>query len=242
MMNMKQYVKLYLLILFIATGFLSCDKMEDGYMKYAAGGEIVYIGKADSVKVFPGRNRIQLSWLLVSDPKISKCKVYWNDRMDSSIVHVVRTKGVDTVKVIIGNLLEQTYNFEIYTFDAAGRSSVKVETSGKSYGTRYANSIFNRTLKTVVFDTNRADIEWYTAASDAIAVEIIYTDRLGLERKLTQVQIPNPNNPRDAPAIPVLVTLADFKKGNSFKYRTLYKPTSFAIDTFYTEFSTVVVP
>lgn len=241
-MNINHYIKTCLFLVFGCVVFSSCDKMEDGYLKYAEGGEIVYIGKADSVKTFSGKNRIKLSWLLISDPKISKCKVYWNDRLDSTIIDVVRSKGVDTVKVIIDNLAEQSYNFEVYTFDNAGRSSVKVETSGKVYGNRYAGSIFNRTLKSVAFSVDKANIEWYAAAADAIAVEIKYTDKFGVERTVRQEPILNPNNPRDAPSIPVLVSLPDFKKGNSFQYRTLYKPALSAIDIFYTAYDIVVVP
>jgi hypothetical protein len=237
-MNIKQYIKVCLLAVFVCIGMASCDKMEDGYMEFTKGGEIVYIGRADSVKVYPGNGRIKLSWLLVSDPKITKCKVYWNEKADSMIVDVVRTKGVDLIEVMINNLAEQSYNFEVYTFDKDGRSSVRVETTGKVYGARYANTISNRTLKTAVFDLNKVNIEWYAAASDAISVEIEYIDKFGAVRTIMQVPVLNPNIPRDPASIPVLVSLPDFKKGNSFKYRTVYKPHPMAIDVFYTDYMT----
>src|SRR3546814_2920667 len=60
-----------------------CAKQDDTYRQFLDKGEIVYVGKADSVQVFPGKNRLKLSWLILADPNVSKAKVFWNNHSDS---------------------------------------------------------------------------------------------------------------------------------------------------------------
>ncbi|HVK49771.1 MAG TPA: DUF4998 domain-containing protein, partial [Pseudobacter sp.] len=91
-MNAKrtiQYTLLLLLAFTLGTG--ACSKMDEEYKDFTKGGEIIYTGKVDSLKIFPGKNRFKLSWALVSDQRISKCRVFWNEGEDSITVPVQRT-------------------------------------------------------------------------------------------------------------------------------------------------------
>ena len=99
---------------------LSCGKMDDTYSEFVKDGERIYIAKADSLKVRGGNKRIQLSWLLLSDPKVVKYKVTWNNGRDSIVNPVVKTASVDTVTLMIDNIEEGTHEFEIYTYDKLG--------------------------------------------------------------------------------------------------------------------------
>src|SRR5215208_5798550 len=91
--------------------FFACGKMDDTYKDFIKNGEIIYTGRVDSVQAYAGKNRIGLSMLLVSDPKITKVKVFWNNGRDSAVQNVVRTIGVDTVRFLLTNLTEGTYSF-----------------------------------------------------------------------------------------------------------------------------------
>ena len=71
--------KYFLLLLLAATAFQSCKKMDDIYREFYESGETVYVGKADSIKVRGGNERVELTWLLLSDPKVASYKVYWNN-------------------------------------------------------------------------------------------------------------------------------------------------------------------
>src|SRR4051794_12345471 len=98
-------------VLLAIAGIISCRKQDD-YKKFLTGGEILYTGKAGSVQVHPGRNRVELYWLLLSDPTIVRSKVYWNNHTDSTEVAINRTAGIDTIRLLISNLAERTYDFE----------------------------------------------------------------------------------------------------------------------------------
>ena len=137
--------------------------MDDNYKEFVKGGEIVYLGKADSVQTFSGKNRIKVTWLLLSDPKINKSVIYWNEKQDSLVVAIERSSGIDTVSVFLENMAEQTYNFEIYNYDSSGHSSVKQEAIGTVYGDNYASSLTNRSFAEATYKVadKSALINWY---------------------------------------------------------------------------------
>jgi hypothetical protein len=207
--------------------------MDSTYKDFVKDGEIIYPGKVDSVKAYPGNNRINLSMLLISDPKISKVKMFWNNGTNEESVEktIQRTSGVDTVWFSINNLAEGTYTFTIYTYDNDGNRSVKTEKIGTVYGDRYISQLVNRAVKSATYVTSikGAVVKWFGVGSEVVGEEIIYTDSLNVVKK----QIEKYASPADS-----VTTLPAYKKGSSFQYRTLYKPTPVAIDTFYSNVET----
>lgn len=226
---MYRYLK-YLLLLIVAVCGYACSKMEDSYNEFTKNGEIVYTGRADSLKLQPGRNRIGLSWLLLSDPRITRCKIFWNDGADSVTIPVQRTESVDTVRIMLTNMAEKTYTFDIYTYDDLGHSSVKVDTIGIVYGDHYAGSLFNRPIKTIAFSADTARLEWSGASAQCVGSQIRYADTGGVMRS---AWVASAEKQTKLPAL---------EKGLSFEYRTLYLPVKAAIDTFYTAWESKLVP
>src|SRR6266542_2730345 len=84
----------------------SCSKVDDTYKDFIQEGEIVYTAKVDSATPYPGNYRMDLSMLLISDPKISKVRVFWNTGLqpDSTEKEVHRTTDVDTVRFSFKNM------------------------------------------------------------------------------------------------------------------------------------------
>jgi hypothetical protein len=220
----------YLLMIIAACSITACSKMEDTYADFIKDGEIVYTGKVDSLKVFPGRNRIELSWLLISDPKITLCKVFWNDGADMVEIPVQRSAGTDTIKVMLTGMAERTYTFEVFTYDNDGHTSIKEDTIGVVYGDVFAGSLFNRPLKSVAFSADTARLEWAGASAQSVSVQLNYTDNSNIPRTIVVPRLESKTN------------LPKFKKGNSFQYRTLYLPEKNAIDTFFTAYESRQVP
>lgn len=204
---------------------MACSKMDD-YKKYTNEKEIVYSGKADSLVVHPGKNRVMLSWILVSDPKISKARVYWRNKADSVEVPITRGLGVDTVKVVLDDMEEGSYSFEIVTFhDDQQVSSVPSYISGRVYGERYRTTLLDRALlETEVLPTDAIKLQW-AANSDTLMmrVEIEYKAKDGTTKVL---KVKNSESE---------VVINDYSRLSSFNYRTLFIPDPLAIDTFYTE-------
>ena len=214
------------LLLFMA----ACSKMDDYKDTFLTGGEIQYTGKADSVKFHSGYNRAQLSWLILSDPKVTRAKVYWNYRKDSAEINIQRTSGVDTIRLMINNLAEGTYNFEIFTYDKTGHSSIPATVTGKVYGERYEATLLNRGIdmgSSSVFPImppyHGAVLVWrsYNSTDGIISMQLKYKDEDNIEQTVV------------TPAEAASTMLMKYVPASTIEYRTLYKPDSLAIDTFY---------
>ncbi len=224
---MKNYNNILLCILASALLFASaCRKMDD-YLKYTGGKEISYTGRVDSVRILSGNGRVIVSGLLMSDPKISKLKIYWNNRTDSLTQDVSRSAGVDTVWIPI-TLPEGSYNFEIYTFDKEGNRSVAVNKSGASYGSIFQAGITNRPIKFAEKSGNDVKVEMYGGDSNSPFTRIIYT---GTDDKTHVV---------DATGESASVLLKDYKSQTKFKYQSYFLPDTAAIDTFKANELTIV--
>lgn len=206
----------------------SCGRMDDTYVQFLEGGEKIYVAKADSLKLKSGRNRIELSWLLLSDPKVKKYKIYWNQQRDSLENAVTKSDEVDTVRVIIDNLAEGNQTFQIFTYDDAGNSSVKAEISGRVYGTLYEKSLLNATISKVLRKSEDLKIIWNVNQPAGLTVtEIKYLDMTNNQRLILN------KNFKDT------TTLAQFPLKGDFEFRSGFLPDSLAIDTFYVDFTAV---
>ncbi|MXV16459.1 DUF4998 domain-containing protein [Hufsiella ginkgonis] len=221
-------VLVFLLVILMA-GITSCTKMDD-FKKYVKDGEISYTGRVDSLKILPGRNRVLVKGLFISDPKVTTCKIYWNSRKDSLVVPVVRTTKTDTLKQLIPNLQEGTYNFEVITYDKLKNASIVVRATANVYGDRYAASLINKpTADVELADNGTTTINWggLDKTGGAQFTRLTYT--------LTS------NATGTVKVLPAAeqTLLPNYKYGSTFRYRTAYLPDTASIDTFYTDFREV---
>lgn len=214
----------FILLISISLGILlGCKKMDDTYREFIEDGETVYIGKADSLKMYAGDQRAELQWLLISDPKVESYKIYWNNRMDSVSDKVTKTDEVDTVRVIIDGLEEKIQEFEVFLLDKYGNSSVQNSVIGKVYGPRYRNSILNRVFRSVSFeDDDTLKIGWSEAVPGMVYTEVTYKNSEG-SMVSQRVEAEAESN-----------TLELFPENGSFQLRSAFLPDSLAIDTFFT--------
>ncbi|WP_198652080.1 DUF4998 domain-containing protein [Chitinophaga deserti] len=211
----------------------SCTKTSgDAFKDFMKGGEIIYPGRADTVLVHPGQNRIKLRVVLGNDPLVTQLRVFWSNKADSLTVPVKRTSGRDTVEVMIPNLKEGNYNFTIHTYDSEGHISVVVNAFGITYGANYASSLVNRTLKSIEQSTDGSQIilNWGEPAGGELGIEVKYKGVDGLEKTIT-VQ------PGD-----LVTTLPDYESKSLLSYRSQYKPDSMAFEYFYPPVSTATLP
>lgn len=219
----------WVIIFFLVAFFASCTKMDYTYRKFLNGGDIIYPGRADSVSIFPGHNRIKLTWMLTSDPGIVSCRIFWNNKGDSIQIPVNRGHGIDTVSVIIDSLEEGYYNFEIYTYDKDGHRSIAVDTLGQVFGQNYVSSLHNRVIKNSYWDENTGVIFWYKPNEGAVISQLTYTDLNGITHTVDVL-------PGDT-----VTQLPDFKLHDGLHYRTGFLPDSLAIDTFFTAYDQAAI-
>ncbi|WP_295127212.1 DUF4998 domain-containing protein [uncultured Chitinophaga sp.] len=208
----------YIAILLVTA--VACNKTDEDYRDFAPGGEIVYAGKPDSLKVFPGKKRIQLRWLLTSDASITTSRIYWNRGRDSAEVFIKRTAGVDTVTVMLDNMAEGPYTFTVYNYNNLKNRSIKTEINGDVYGAFYESTLLNRLLKTKTKVGTTLKLDWQDADPRAIGVELFYKDLDGADKTW---YVPVAEKTTILDIIPL---------NNTLDYHTLYKPQAVAIDTF----------
>ncbi|THU39631.1 DUF5013 domain-containing protein [Niastella caeni] len=219
-------------ILFLTGIMVSCKKADD-FKKFIEDGEIIYTAKADSARVYPGNKRVQVSWLLITDPTITTSKVFWKNHTDSVVIAVNRTSSIDTMRVFINNLPEGNYDFEVYNYDKDGNSSIKVEVSGTVYGDVYTSSLLARAVENAELLNNNGEITWGDADSS--------TGVIGMQLKYIDIN----NNTHDTVVKAIykdqVTVLPGLMPGAPVQYRTLYKPAVLAIDTFYTSYENLPV-
>lgn len=213
----------YLVLVYALVSLFACSDMNDLHDKYLRKGETIYVGRPDSVKVFSGRDRVLMRYWS-SDPKAKKMMVYWQLRSDSILVSIPTRDSVD---LLINNLPESSYNFELVTMkeDLTCRS-IPFQINANTYGKRYQSSINFHLIKSAkLISSKDIAIEWYPPNDNEIGNEIVYrnTDGLEVSKIVSQDE----------------VVTKFFDYGKDLKYRTLYLPTPTAIDTFYTDYQFV---
>lgn len=224
---MKKDKKLNIFSCIIIIGVMlwsaSCSKMDSTHYDFIKDGPHTYTAKADSLKIWSGKNRVKLSWLLISDRNITKCKVFWfqNGIRDSALVSVQKTDGVDTIETEIANLEENSYIFSVHTYDDEGNSSMAEEISGVVYGNNFRSTLDNRVPKTpFLFKDNVLLTKWNESKGGNVTTEVKYMN--------TQDQVKIIYLAPEADAL----NISDWKPGELVYFRSSYRPVSNALDTF----------
>ncbi len=219
--------------------FTSCSDMNDKHELFMEDGELIYIGKVDSLKVFSGENRVNLRFW-ASDPRVKSVGFYWTPFSDSLLTDIQKTSPIDSFEVFIGGasdsqaIQEGSYTLKAVTFDNAGHSSVPYETTMTIYGDRYRSTLTNRILSSLEYANETGALALYFAGplnEQDVGIEISYTDREG--------QTHNEVFLNEEITSPLNVTNVDVEKGVS--YRALFLPEPTAIDTFFTDFSPIEI-
>jgi hypothetical protein len=211
----------------------SCTGFDD-YKKYLEGGEIVYPQKADSLKTWPGRNRILLEWVSI-DPKVMTYAVYYSQAgvTDSLFVPAVHSGiySIDTMRLMIEGLEETSYRFKILAYDRQNNVSIPVVTEETVYGSFYESLLFNRGIEKITMENHRLTIRWYSVFDGEIGVKSTYK---ATDNTVKTLWIPA------GESTTVIDDFADYDAENPhFSYQTLYRPVETAIDTFAAPVTTV---
>ena len=231
-MKIHLIYKLLFLSAFTIMVSAGCTDMNE-YTKFLEGGEIEYTGKIDTVAVLAGDGRVAVTGRFGSDPKVVNCRIYWNLRADWVEVPVDLSQSNQLYKII--ELPENSYSFEIMTYDKLGNSSIPVTATGSSYGDSYKSSLSNRLINSAKEEeaddgTVNAVIEWRAidTSRGVYASEVTYTDTDGISHTVS------------VPVTETTTTLPRYKSGTDITHISLYKPTTDCLDIFYSPSTTYV--
>ncbi|MCA5005362.1 DUF4998 domain-containing protein [Sphingobacterium bovistauri] len=204
------------------SAFISCAKWDE-FKEYNKGGEIVYVGKLDSVIVLSGKERVKIVAQVKPDPKIRKALIRWNDGKDSLIVDIAN----NTLFQQYIPMPEGIVSLQLLTMDDKENRSVAVPAIGRAYGSRYSAGLSNRLTSNAIIEPTKATLDWLEMDLSAgpIATEVRYAAANGTMKTIVV-------NIKDTRT--VISDLASSAK--TVTYRTLFLPQKTSIDTFYTPF------
>ena len=231
-MKRIHYILLSLAVLFTV---FACDNFMDVHKDFVKDGEIIYAPKVDSITFIAGKERLLLRCWLYNSPNVRSVDLYWNDRADSLIIPVSPNTGLDSFNMVIPNLLEKSYLFDVRTTDIFGHKSLWATEFGNSYGANYVATLTNRRINSVSLVEKDGilygDVMFFSPATLQVKNEIRYT----LSTDGTTQTI-------DFQSSVAGVTVPHAKPGTTFATRSLYIPEEEAIDTFATEWVTHPTP
>lgn len=227
---MIKYLACLFLIVTVACAS-SCTK-EDDYKEITKDGEIYYPGRVDSIAAHGGNKRIQLRVELGNDPLVTKVKAFWNNNADSVEMNVVKTTGKDVVNMLVNNLAQGTYYFDVYTYTSDNAKSIGKKVTGMVYGENYLKALTNRTIKALGYsqDGSKILIDWNEAAEGEKSIELKYTNEAGA----TQTMI--------VPGGTLKTEVSGYKNDTKLSYRSIYLPEPYAIDEFSVGFTEATIP
>lgn len=226
---MKRIYSLAILATFILS-FTSCEDFMDIHKEYIEGGEIIYAPKPDSVYFIAGKGRVLFNCRTYNAPNVRSIDVYWNDGLDSLIIPVELKTGYDSISVILDNLEEKSYTFNIQATDNFGHKSLFMTDFGTSYGDTYQATLNDRLIESLSLSDQEGTIKWYYAPQYLVRSEVRYVKKDGSQ---AIAKVPSTDD---------LVLLPDVKSGSTFEYRSLYIPEAAAIDTFATAWKEYETP
>lgn len=215
-----------LLTLTVAFGIFSCEK--DDYQSLLNNNKDSSLGEFQSLVIMSGQNRVLVKGV-VKDPNVSELSISWDNKTDSVVVPVSNPSEEDTLRKEIGDLEEGLHVFEVRTFDAQGNSSEVVSGGAEVFGSSYISSLENRPLLSsmLIDSTLNVDFGLMDLSTGVIGTEFTYENTAGETQQLfLDVNKDNLN-------------ISDFNSGSTYKYRTAFIPAAMALDTIYTDYTSV---
>ena len=221
---MKHHIKTMLFLLG-CTAMLGCEKYDTDYKNFLDEKEIVYPGRVSSITYKAGNLRTALQWHASPDPNIDKYVITWDNGASSMEVKATTHNPADIVSVIVPNLKEYVYAFNVNSYDSKGNKSVGREINNvRVYGAVYQSTLLNRsydaTTPYVLNPNGTLQLNFTKADSTNFSTTIRYTNTNDVVED------------RELAADQSSITIPNYKSKTAITFRSSYKPEKGAIDAF----------
>ena len=147
----------------------SCDDMESIHKNYL-NGENIYAGKLDSLKIRPGYNRLELNGLTNFLGNSSNLIVKYEG--SEKIFKIYDNLG-DVTSVIIDDLEEKTYEFNVRTSDESGNLSVPQTVAGFAVGDIFSS---NQDSRRIIDFSSNAEGTFANFYGNSDSEHVIFTE------------------------------------------------------------------
>lgn len=197
----------------------------DIHKEFIKDGEMMYAPKADSMAVYSGKNRIKIKSWVYNGKFVESVYFFWNSRQDSLVVPVSFNPGMDSVEIVIPDLKENAYTFELLTLDQRGVWSLPTSGFASAYGEKFQSLLSGRNIKSALINDGVGKISWNSPDEKLFCTEVQYT-----KKSEESVLVRSYQNESET-------ICEDVDEHAGYKFRSLFLPEPTAIDTFYTEWS-----
>ena len=165
MKNLKFKIIFFFSLIAIIIG---CEDMDDTHSQYL-DGEIIYSGKLDTLLIRPGLYRAQLEGYTHLLGNSNKVIIEYDDRTE---MFDIGDNLPEIFSVIIENLDEDFYEFDVTTQDQEGNLSVPQTVSGYAVGDNFVNDQPPREINDFTFETDGNFVNFFGNAESEF---VIYT-------------------------------------------------------------------
>ncbi len=213
-MKMKHSINNNWVILFIVISMLSCESERDSFKDLTSEGEQVVIGKVRGAKVSYGIHKLKFDLAINADPKIKKFTFSEGEEEIRTFDLVRNNIGADTITLILDNLKEKVYDFNIVASDNEGNKSLTYRLTSTVFGDRYIANLPSRAVTNMTFDpvTGMVEAMFSKNKENMKETNLIYTTRDNIEKTIT---IPNDSGS---------LIISDFKTSDTLKLVSTYSP------------------
>lgn len=172
MLNKLAYIlqnfKFLYLVLASSLIYISCSDMDSIHEEYL-NGEIIYAGKLDTLKIRPGYYRAQLEGYTQFLGTSNQITIEYDDQI---ISYPIEENLSEIFSVIIEDLDEGSYEFNVYTQDPNGNLSISQIVAGNVIGDEFISDQNPREILDYSFEPEGNYVNFYGNAESEF---VIYT-------------------------------------------------------------------
>jgi len=179
MKKIKYIIPIIIAVLLIS---ISCTDTFEVHDKYLEGGEIIYTSKVDSLETHGGNNRLKITGYLTNGFAVNEIIVYWNKGENSQTFPYTKTanNNTDFVELVVEDLEEQSYEFEVYSKDEEGNRSIKITTFGTVYGELFRSNLEARAINSFSLNADGdATLDFKPSSDLTRGTEVEFTNLSG---------------------------------------------------------------
>ena len=228
MKSLGIFIQHLILCVFIIL-FTQCTPIDHYYSDYLDNAEKAYPGKVDSIVFKPGKQRAIIRSLISTDARVTTMEITWG--REGYFETEIKPEDIAGYKeILIPQIAEGNYTFEIRTLDDAGNQSVRSEIYGRVYGAEYESSLNNRIVDNIKKEGEDLQVNWIPESIDSTLVGTVVTYE-NIDGETQEIFT----------GIQDQTILENVTSNSTFSFQTLFKPSSIAIDTFYAPVQTINV-
>ena len=193
----------------------SCTDLVGTFEDFQGNGEISYAGKIDSLKVREGLHKIQFEGYLYYAETAKEVIIKWNDQQ-----YVRSLEGyakTDTLRILLEDLEEDLYVFDIYTVDKDNNRSIVTTIQANVYGDKFISAQNPVAYTYTLNGSGGVTLVWSEIAKlEQVLLEYVNQD--GEEKSVV------------VPAFTMQTELLDIRLDNGVKITTWVKPNENALE------------